>query len=108
MRACCASKPADAMENDPHNNPSSGANASMTRQISGYAKHLYNAGEHLIEVDALCQPSPAGVKFRAMVKITRGKEVERHDLQNEAYGTLEASLSALLQTTMTKIEEQSG
>ena len=70
-------------------------------------KH-YNAEEHLVEVDTLCQPSPAGVKFRAMVKITRGLETERHELQNERYETLEASLAALLQTMRMKVAEQSG
>lgn len=77
-------------------------------QCKGYAEQLYKADGHLVEVDALCQPSQAGIKLRAIVKITRGQEVEKHNLQNEQYETLRTSLSAPVQTMMKQVGEQSG
>lgn len=77
-------------------------------QCKGYAEQLYKADGHLVEVDILCQPSQAGIKFRAMVKITRGQGVEKHNLQNEECVTSQTSLCALVQTMMKQVGEHSG
>ena len=73
-----------------------------------YAKQLLNADGDLAEVDTRYQASPAQLKFCAMVKTTRGRNMEWHHWQSERYETLEASLSALLLIIVKKLGEQTG
>lgn len=74
----------------------------MSQWTKGYAKRLYGADERRAEGDALCQPSRSGLKLCAMVKTVRGQGTERYGLHDAEYETLEASLSALLQTVEEK------
>lgn len=71
----------------------------MSQWTKGSARRLYDADKRLAEGDALCQLSRSGVKLCAMVKTVRAdRGTERYGLQDAEYETLEASLSALLQT----------
>ena len=74
----------------------------MSQWTKGSARQLYDADKRLAEGDALCQLSRSGVKLCAMVKPVRGQGKERCGLQEAEYETLEASLSALLQTVEEK------
>ena len=71
----------------------------MLQLTKGYARRLCDTDKRLAEGDALCQRNRSGVKFCAMVKAMRAdRGTERYGLQDGEYETLEASLSALLQT----------